>query len=141
MINYCIREGGLKLGFLEKLQDPILIAFGAVIGANIRFLIYKKLNQIRIKNSFIILIINNLASLLLGLFLSNSAQISNFGYSYKLGLFFSIGLLGSLSTFSTFIYDLCELLIRNKLIAALKFIIISIPSGVISFMIGFQIGT
>ena len=141
MINYCIREGGLTLGLLEKLQDAILIAFGAVIGANIRFLIYKKLSQIRIKNSLITLLINNLSSLLFGLFLSNSVQISDLGYSYKLGLFFSIGLLGSLSTFSTFIYDLCELLIRTKLLAALKFFIISVTSGVLSFMIGFKLGT
>ena len=141
MINYCIREGGLTLGLLEKLQDAILIAFGAVIGANIRFLIYKKLSQIRIKNSLITLLINNLSSLLFGLFLSNSVQISDLGYSYKLGLFFSIGLLGSLSTFSAFIYDLCELLIRTKLLAALKFFIISVTSGVLSFMIGFKLGT
>ena len=141
MINYCIREGGLTLGLLEKLQDAILIAFGAVIGANIRFLIYKKLSQIRIKNSLITLLINNLSSLLFGLFLSNSVQISDLGYSYKLGLFFSIGLLGSLSTFSTFIYDLCELLIRTKLLAALKFFIISVTSGVLSFMVGFKLGT
>jgi len=141
LINYCIREGGLTLGLLEKLQDAILIALGAVIGANIRFLIYKKLSQIRIKNSLIILLINNLSSLLFGLFLSNSVQISDLGYSYKLGLFFSIGLLGSLSTFSAFIYDLCELLIRTKLLAALKFFIISMTSGVLSFMIGFKLGT
>ena len=96
----------------DNFIDVILIASGAVFGANARFLIYKKLQQKNVNKNYIILLINTFSSFCLGLFLSFLSQNNTVIYSYQLGLFVSIGILGSLSTFSTFIYDLFDLFIK-----------------------------
>ena len=122
---------------IENLDNFLLISFGAVLGANTRFIIYKKIEKINLNKNFIILLINSFSSFLLGLFISISSKMNSLGYSYQLGLFFSIGLLGSLSSFSTFIYDLYELFIQLKYFRALKLLIISLTAGIVSFTIGF----
>ena len=125
---------------LDNLKDIVLISLGAVCGANIRFIIYQKFEEINLNKNSIILVINTFSSFLLGLFLSILQQISSLSYSYHLGLFFSIGLLGSLSTFSTFIYDLYDLFIQLKFYSAFKLFILSITLGILSFAVGFLLG-
>ena len=122
---------------LDSFQDVIVISFGAVLGANTRFIIYKKLNKLNISKNFIVLLINIFSSFFLGLFLSISSQSDSVSYSSKLVLFFSIGLLGSLSTFSSFIYDLYGLLIKLKFYTAFKLFIIYLTSGLLAFVVGF----
>ncbi len=128
------------MGNLDRLQALLIICFGATLGANFRFIIYKLFDKFNLNKNYIILFINTFSSFCLGLFLSISSQINSLDYSYQLGLFFSIGLLGSLSTFSTFIYDLYELCIQVKFYRALKLFIISLTSGLLFFAIGFFLG-
>ncbi len=125
---------------LENLNNFLLISLGALIGANTRFQIYKKIEKININNNLIILLINSISSFFLGLFLSLLSRVSSLVYSYQLVLFFSIGLLGSLSSFSTFIYDLYELLIKFKYLRAFKLFIISLIAGILFFTVGFLLG-
>jgi len=127
------------LEHLDNLNDVLLITFGAVVGANTRFIIYQQLEKINFSNKHIILLINTFSSFLLGLFLSFSSQIDSFTYSHQSGLFFSIGLLGSLSTFSTFIYDLYDLFIKLEFYRAFRLFIISLTLGILSFAAGFLI--
>ena len=124
---------------LDNLKDVVLIAFGAILGANIRFLIYQKLEKINLSNHHIILLINTFSSFLFGLFLSFSSQMDSFTYPYKLGLFFLIGLLGSLSTFSAFISDLYNLFIQLEFYRALRLFFVSLTLGILSFAAGFLI--
>ena len=125
---------------LDSLKDFLLISFGAILGVNIRFIIYQELEKINLSNHHIILLINTFSSFLLGLFLSFSSQIDSFTYSYQLGLFFSIGLLGSLSTFSTFISDLYNLFMKLEFYRALRLFVISLTLGILSFALGFLLG-
>ena len=125
----------------NNFQDILVIAFGAVFGANIRFLIFTKLEKINLNKNYIIFIINILASFLLGFLVSTLSHFSSLSYSDQLGLFFSIGLLGSLSTFSSFIYDLYELFINLKFYKALKLFFISLTLGILSFTFGFLLGS
>ena len=125
---------------LDNLKDVLLITFGAVLGANTRFIIYQKLEKINLSKNHIILVINTSSSFLLGLCLSISSQIDSFTYSYQSWLFFSIGLLGSLSTFSTFIYDLFELSLKSKFFKALKLFFLSFSFGMIFLSLGFLLG-
>ena len=122
------------------MEDILLITFGAVLGANIRYLVYEKFQKIDLSENSIILFINTFSSFILGLFLSILPQSRFLSYSYQLGLFFAIGLLGSLSTFSAFIYHIYELLTRLEFSRALKISIISITSGLLSFSFGFLLG-
>ena len=125
---------------LDNIQDVLLITFGAVLGANTRFIIYQKLEKINLSNNYIILVINTFSSFLLGFCLSISSQIDSFTYSYQSGLFFSIGFLGSLSTFSTFFYDFYDLLKQFKFYIAFKFFLISMSLGIIFIVFGFLLG-
>ena len=110
------------------MQDIILVSLGSLIGANIRFLIYKKLEKLDFSKDYLILIINIVSSFFLGLFVSLLPKISSLYLSYQLVLFFSIGFLGSLSTFSTFVYDLFDLCLQLKFFSALKLFILSITT-------------
>ncbi len=117
--------------------EILLVSIGAIVGANIRFKIQNKLGELSLRKDFVILIINTFASFSLGLFLSLLEQFSSFIYSYKLVLFFSIGLLGSFSTFSSFVYDLFELCLQFKFFRALRLFIVSVSLGIIAFAFGF----
>jgi len=128
------------LGNIHKLYDILLVSIGAALGVNTRFIIFKKLQRININKNIVILLINTLACLLFGAFFSALEQLNNLKFSYHIGLFVLIGFLGSLSTFSTFISDLFELLIQNKLLRGLKLFIVTIILGLVAFQLGRLIG-
>ena len=117
-----------------------MVSFGAVLGANTRFLLYKKFERLNISKYFSIILINTFASFLLGLFLSILSINIHYYLSYKLILFFSIGFLGSLSTFSTFIYDLFEVLLELNFFSAFKLFIVSLALGIVAIAVGFLLG-
>ena len=117
---------------LNNFQDIILVSIGAVLGANVRFLIYQKFEEININRYYIILFINSFSSFLLGLFVSVLSNILFLNFTSQLVLIFSIGFLGSLSTFSTFVYDLFNSSLKIKFFRALK----SLSLGIISVGLG-----
>ena len=122
------------------MSEIFLISLGAILGANTRFKIHSKLEKLNIRKDFLILIINTFASFSLGLFLSIIEQLGSISYSYQLILFFSIGFLGSLSTFSSFVYDLFDLCLQLKFARALKLFLISLSFGLIAFTFGLLLG-
>ena len=122
------------------MSDILLIAFGAILGANARFFIYKELEKFNLSKNSIVLLINTFSSFFLGLILSVSSKISSSIYAYELGLIVSIGILGSLSTFSTFMYDLYELFEQLKFYRVFLFLFISLTSGIVSFALGYLLG-
>ena len=125
---------------LDKVQDILFVSFGALLGANIRFVIYEKLQKKKLRSYLVILIINTLASFGLGFFLALLPHLSSFDFSYKVALFFSIGCLGSLSTFSTFVYDLFELVKNHKFFIAIKLFIFSTALGILALALGSLLG-
>ena len=65
LINYFLKEDGLRLITLNTLQDIFLVSIGAVFGVNTRFLIYQKLKEININGHLIIMVINTFSSFFL----------------------------------------------------------------------------
>ena len=125
----------------DKIHSLLLISFGAILGSNLRLLIYNKLDNFFLKRTNLrILLINNLASFLLGLFFSISTQSTNINYVNNIYFLFSIGFLGSLSTFSTFIYDCFDISNKYKFLKSIEFIILSISLGLLSLWLGYLIG-
>ena len=118
------------------MAEILFVSIGAILGANIRFKIHNKLANLNLRKDFLILIINTFASFWLGLFLSLVEQFRAFTYYYQLVLFFSIGFLGSLSTFSSFVYDLFDLCFQLKFFRALKLFFVSVSIGIIAFAFG-----
>ena len=120
--------------------EIIFISLGAILGANTRFKIANNLKRTNQNNSFFVLRLNTFSSFSLGLFLSIIDNFNSNIYTYQLVLFFSIGFLGSLSTFSSFIYELFDLCLKFKFWRALNFSIISLSLGIIAFAFGFLLG-
>ena len=102
------------------MSEILFVSIGAILGANIRFKIHHRLGNLNLDKGFLILIINTFSSFSLGLFLSLLEQFRAFTYYYQLILFFSIGFFGSLSTFSSFVYDLYDLLSNIKLFSIFR---------------------
>ena len=119
------------------MYEFLIVSFGAILGANARFLILANLKNLNIEKDLPVLAINTCASFCLGLFISIIERVGSFIYSYQLVLFFSVGFLGSFSTFSSFIYDLIELCIELKFYRGLKLFIISYFLGISAFAFGF----
>ena len=122
------------------MSEILFVSIGAILGANSRFRIHNKLVKLNLNKYSLILIINTFASFSLGLFLSLVEQFRVFNYYYQLVLFFSIGFFGSLSTFSSFIYDVFDLCLQLKFFRALKLFFISVSVGIIAFAFGFFLG-
>ena len=124
----------------DTFQHILLVSIGAVFGVNARLIIYQKLKQININRYFIILAINTFSCFLLGLFISILPKIKSLTFSSQLELFFLIGFLGSLSTFSTFVYDLFDSFIKLKFFRALKLFALSFSLGIIAVALGALVG-
>ena len=122
------------------MSEALCVSLGAILGANARFEISTKLENSNLNKDISILIINTFASFCLGLFLPFIERYSSFIYSYQLVLFFSIGFLGSLSTFSSFVYDLFQLCLKLKFFKAFKLFIISLSLGILAVAVGFLLG-
>ena len=122
------------------MNEILFVSIGAILGANSRFIIHNKLEKLNLSKNFLILIINTFASFCLGLFLSLVEQLRDLTYYYELILFFSIGFFGSLSTFSSFVYDLYDLCLQLQFFRALKLFIISVSIGIIACTFGFFLG-
>ena len=119
------------------MAEVFFVSLGAILGANARFQIFNKLEKFILRKNFSILVINTFACFCLGLFISLIEQFSYFIYSYQLVLFFSIGFLGSFSTFSTLVYDLFDLCSQFRFSKALKLFIYSSSLGIFALTFGF----
>tara|TARA_Y100001968_G_C19127542_1_gene605003 strand:- start:49 stop:423 length:375 start_codon:yes stop_codon:yes gene_type:complete len=122
------------------LKDILLVSFGSVLGVHLRFIIYRKFEQLKISKYLSILVVNTFASFLLGLFLSIMPRIIYDKYSYELILFFSIGFLGGLSTFASYVCDIFDCFLKSKFYRATRIFIFSFSSGIIALAFGLFIG-
>ena len=91
-----------------ELDSVIHILAGSTLGLIVRMFIKYISGREKIFTSNTILIVNVLASLFLGIFVSLNITNKN------LILFFYVGFLGCLSTFSSFIYQLFNLIQERK---------------------------
>ena len=91
-----------------ELDSVIYILAGSTLGLIVRMFIKYISVREKIFTSNNILIVNVLASLFLGIFVSLNITNKN------LILFFYVGFLGCLSTFSSFIYQLFQLIQERK---------------------------
>ena len=107
---------------IDQFTNITIISLGSVLGANIRLFLIKKFQPIQITKSKRILIVNLIASLILGfyshLFIEYNLQNNN-----QMLILFLIGFIGSLSTFSSFIYCIFKLSLKRQFKNVIKLII------------------
>ena len=124
----------------QNLINLILISFGAVLGANLRFLIITKISLLGENKAIKVLLANLISSFILGLSIPIMSS-NNLSYNQNLTFLFLIGFIGSLSTFSTFINDLYELTIKKNFKNSTILIFLSIFLGLIFLYMGYLLSS
>ena len=89
------------------------ISTGSLLGANLRYILITRFCSIKLSKSRRLLLVNLIASVILGasLSLNNNSDLKIYR---EFVILFLYGFAGSLSTFSSFINDLFKLSIKRK---------------------------
>ena len=111
------------------------ISTGSLLGANLRYILITRFCSIKLSKSRRLLLVNLIASVILGasLSLNNNSDLKIYR---ELVILFLFGFAGSLSTFSSFINDLFILSMKRKY----KDISINIFSSVFLGLLGMSFG-
>ena len=120
---------------ISPLIDLSTISTGSLLGANLRYIWITRFSSIKLNKSKRLLLVNFIASLILGISLSlnNNGDLKIYR---ELIILFLIGFAGSLSTFSSFINDLFKLSIKRKYKDILIIIFLSVFLGLLSISLG-----
>ncbi len=113
---------------LQTISSLFLLGLGAIIGSSLRFLIIYKWNSHYMNSYLRMIFVNSLASFSLGFIVSLEKRLADSYYS-PLTLFFSVGLFGSFSTFSSFIWEVFDNLMNHNWSKSLIIIFTSIFAG------------
>tara|TARA_Y100001968_G_scaffold193095_1_gene177069 strand:+ start:269 stop:664 length:396 start_codon:yes stop_codon:yes gene_type:complete len=126
--------------FLANRNIYLFISCGAALGAYLRLKIIKVSSLLFSRKYLGTLIVNCIATFLLALIFSLSRKSNIFNESDYLTISVTIGFLGSLSTFSTFIIELLISIFENKWIESSHIIFFSLFGGVTFAYLGYQFG-
>ncbi len=98
---------------ISPLIDFSAISTGSLLGANLRYILITRVRSIKLSKSRRLLLVNLIASVILGasLSLNNDSDLKIYR---EFVILFLYGFAGSLSTFSSFINDLFKLSIKRK---------------------------
>ncbi len=123
----------------EEWTSIILVSSGAVPGACLRRYLVENFSSFVNEKSWMTLMVNMLACFFLGFFFSLSNQLGSANDNSRLALMVCVGFLGSLSTFSTFIFELLNNVLANRLNQALMLSIFSLCGGFLAVFAGYMI--
>ena len=120
---------------ISPLIDFSAISTGSLLGANLRYFLITKFTLIKLSKSRRLLLVNLIASVILGasLSLNNNSDLKIYR---ELVILFLFGFAGSLSTFSSFINDLFKLSIKRKYKDILIIIFSSVLLGLLAISLG-----
>ena len=114
----------------------ILISFGGILGTNIRYIFITRFKSKLINQKVKVLFLNLISSFILGLSY-NSLLNFNLSSDSKFLYSFLFSFIGSLSTFSTFVYDMYKLVLNKKYKNLIILVLTSIILGLLFFCTGF----
>ncbi len=116
-------------------MNLLMVMVGGALGAALRYTLSSQINNqmLFIKNPGVLLA-NGLGCLCLGLFQSSPYV------NQPIKHFISIGFLGALTTFSTFIAEFFSINSKDNLTFAILFIILHIALGILAYKTGLTIG-
>ena len=95
-----------------SLKETIFVIIGTIFGSYLRFHLIDWFSNLYQRKYLGTIFVNSLSTFFLAIIVSSYNKILLFNSGYI--LFFSVGLLGSLSTFSTFIIDIFQILQKKK---------------------------
>lgn len=111
------------------MNNIVLVAFGATLGAYFRNELTQAANKIKIDFPWVTLIINIAGSFILGLV---TAKISNKAWL----LFWGTGLCGGFTTFGTFNFELSQLWFQHRYVRCLLYFGSSYLFGILGYFLG-----
>ena len=120
---------------ISPLIDFSAISTGSLLGANLRYFLITKFCSIKLSKGRRLLLVNLIASVILGasLSLNNDSDLKIYR---EFVILFLYGFAGSLSTFSSFINDLFKLSIKRKYKDISIIIFLSLFLGLLSISLG-----
>ena len=140
-LNLLLNVVGLFLQLTEWFKPYLLVSLGAIFGSLLRLFFIRCFERIFHYKYLATFYINTIASFFLGLVYSSiyhpSLSISE-DANY---LFFAIGLLGSMSTFSGFIYTSLDTILTLNLKRFIVTSFLQVIIGVLSLCLGLHLGT
>ncbi|QCR32777.1 fluoride efflux transporter CrcB [Lysinibacillus sp. SGAir0095] len=114
-------------------MEWMMVSFGGGMGATLRYLVQLWIVKKRISSYWATALVNVFGSFMLGI-TSNIAVDSS-----TILAFFTVGILGAFTTFSTFAFDIVKLLEAKKYKLALLFVSVNLIGGFIGFSFGWLI--
>tara|TARA_B100000674_G_scaffold398325_1_gene343384 strand:+ start:445 stop:801 length:357 start_codon:yes stop_codon:yes gene_type:complete len=115
----------------------LLVASGGAIGASFRFIFINIIKYLSLNTFISTALVNIIGSFLIGYLISLS-HTKNIHEDF-LKYFLIIGLLGSYTTFSTFSYEIIDMMIAKKFLLSLCYILFSIFLCLSATFFGLQI--
>ena len=125
---------------LDSYKSFLLVGIGAAPGAILRMHLVAKLSQYNKSNFYAIQIVNTIATFLLGLTLAYQNRAIIQADYQQLYLFISVGFLGSLSTFSSLIYEFYLSFLKKRWFEIIRSSLLAIIAGMFSLSIGYYLG-
>ena len=124
---------------IESFKLFFLVATGAITGSVFRMYLTDFFYMLLPAKHWGTMIVNILAAFILGLLLAyqSSLELESAFTSSSLFLFFSVGFLGSMSTFSTFVTDLFNTLRANQWKEFFCLALFSLVGGLLAVTVGF----
>ena len=129
------------LDIFKDYQSCLLVAIGAVPGGILRMQLRLKFSQYKKFYFDGLNIVNTIATFLLGFTLAMHSKIIINVTSQQFYLLICVGFLGSLSSFSSLVYESYIYILDNKWFECFVTILLSISLGIISVLIGHYIGS
>ena len=117
----------------------LLVSVGAVLGASLRVQALVFLSKFFSRKYWGVCLINILASCCLGCLTAIDFKSDLPNTSTPLYLLLGIGFLGSFSTFSSFIFELLQIILQRRWKESLMLVFTSIPLGLLASFLAFSI--
>ena len=126
---------------IEVCRSIFLLSIGAIFGSWARMHLTSSFALIFSSKYWATCSVNIASAFFLGLFLSFQSHSGlNFSDNNSLSIFVCVGFLGSLSTFSTFIIDLLNILLNQRWKQFLSLSLCSLFGGLIAAFVGLSLG-
>ena len=122
---------------VSSFKGWLLVAFGSMSGAMLRFWIANNLRSISTSRYLGTFLVNISSAFALGLLLSRFDQSISLSNHSQLILLLGVGFLGSLSTFSTFIFEILMSIREQRWKEGIVWGIGSIVGGLIALATGY----
>ena len=115
-------------------EDTVLVIFGTFLGSFFRCCLIEWFAKFSNKKYLATIFVNSLATFCLAII-----TYSKFAVNSSYILFLSVGIIGSLSTFSTFIGDVFQTLQKRKISEGFLIVILSIILSLLCGLIGYSL--